>query len=49
MNDIPGKMVVDGLVLQTADGVRLLGSRCRGCDALYFPQVSNCPNPACHA
>lgn len=49
MNDTRSAMVVDGLLADTPDGPRLLGTRCRGCDTLYFPQASNCPNPTCHA
>ncbi len=39
--------VVDGLVEETPDGPQLIGSRCVGCDTLYFPQMSSCPNPRC--
>ncbi|MEZ5689196.1 MAG: OB-fold domain-containing protein [Caenibius sp.] len=39
--------VVDGLVEEGADGTHLLGSRCNGCNTLYFPQMASCPNPAC--
>ena len=42
-------MVVDGLVETGPDGARLIGSRCTGCDTLYFPQTVSCPNPACDA
>lgn len=41
-------MVVDGLVKHGPDGARLIGSRCAGCDTLYFPQRPICANPACH-
>jgi len=38
---------VSGLLRETADGPRLLGSRCRGCGAAYFPKDSVCHNPDC--
>lgn len=39
--------VADGLFRWGADGVDLVGSRCRGCGAHYFPQSLSCRNPAC--
>jgi uncharacterized OB-fold protein len=39
--------VVDGLFEDTADGPRLLGSRCAACRAAYFPRTAACRNPAC--
>ena len=41
--------VADGLFRWSADGVDLVGSRCRGCGARYFPQSLSCRNPACDA
>ena len=38
---------VEGLFSETADGPRLLGSKCRGCGAVYFPRDSVCHNPGC--
>ena len=38
---------VPGLFDETADGPRLLGSRCAGCGASYFPKDSVCHNPDC--
>ena len=40
-------LVADGLFELTEDGACLLGSRCRGCRALYFPQALSCRNPQC--
>jgi len=40
---------VDGLMAESADGVRLLGSRCGGCGATYFPKDGVCHNPDCDA
>lgn len=39
--------VVEGLFAETADGARLLGSRCAACDTPYFPRVDRCRNPEC--
>ena len=41
------KNVIEGLFAQTADGPRLLGSRCATCKAPYFPKSGICHNPAC--
>jgi uncharacterized OB-fold protein len=38
---------VEGLFAETDDGPRLLGSKCRGCGAAYFPRDSVCHNPDC--
>jgi len=38
---------VDGLLSETSDGPRLLGSKCGGCGASYFPRDSVCHNPEC--
>lgn len=40
-----GLPVVEGLFEQTADGARLIGSRCRTCGTLYFPQAIACRDP----
>ena len=40
-------MVADGLFEAGEDGARLIGSRCAGCDTLYFPQATSCRNPGC--
>ena len=45
---LPPILVADGLFEIVADGARLLGSRCTGCDATYFPQTLSCRNPACN-
>jgi uncharacterized OB-fold protein len=42
-----GTPVVEGLFEQTADGARLLGSRCSTCDTPYFPRSERCHNPGC--
>ena len=39
--------VTEGLFAQTAQGPRLLGSRCRSCEAPYFPRSPVCRNPGC--
>lgn len=39
--------VVEGLFAQTAEGPRLLGSRCRSCDTPYFPRSAACHHPDC--
>jgi uncharacterized OB-fold protein len=38
---------VEGLFAETDDGPRLLGSKCRGCGAAYFPKDTVCHNPDC--
>jgi uncharacterized OB-fold protein len=40
---------VEGLMTETADGLRLLGSKCGGCGATYFPRDNVCHNPDCDA
>ncbi len=42
-----GKPVVEGLFAETAEGARLLGSRCASCGTAYFPKGSICHNPSC--
>ena len=32
---------------ETPAGPRLLGSRCSGCDSVYFPRAATCRNPEC--
>lgn len=39
--------VVAGLFEQVEGGVRLIGSRCAGCQTVYFPAAVSCRNPAC--
>jgi uncharacterized OB-fold protein len=36
-----------GLFAETAEGPRLLGSRCTTCSTPYFPRASVCHNPDC--
>ena len=38
---------VEGLFAETANGPRLLGSRCVTCSAPYFPKSPVCHNPEC--
>jgi hypothetical protein len=38
---------VEGLFSETADGPRLLGSRCATCGSAYFPRAEGCHNPEC--
>ena len=42
------RLVADGL-FEVDGGARLIGSRCTGCGALYFPQALSCRNPGCDA
>lgn len=37
----------DGLFEVDEGGPRLIGSRCRSCATIYFPQALSCRNPAC--
>ena len=37
----------EGFFTWPADDPRLIGSRCLGCDAVFFPRGFRCPDPAC--
>lgn len=37
----------EGLFTETADGPRLIGSRCATCQSAYFPSAKSCHNPEC--
>lgn len=37
----------EGLFSETAEGPRLLGSKCATCGAAYFPKSAICHNPEC--
>jgi hypothetical protein len=39
--------VAEGLFAETAEGPRLIGSRCTTCSACYFPTSTICRNPEC--
>lgn len=39
--------MVEGAFADTAEGPRLLGSRCLSCATTYFPRSPVCRNPAC--
>ena len=39
--------VTEGLFAETAEGPRLLGSRCETCRTPYFPRSAMCHNPDC--
>ena len=41
--------VAEGLFAETAEGPRLLGSRCASCGTPYFPRAAVCHNPDCGA
>ena len=41
--------VAEGLFETIAGTTRLVGSRCGGCGAVYFPQAHGCRNPDCPA
>ncbi|MBW2697569.1 MAG: OB-fold domain-containing protein [Deltaproteobacteria bacterium] len=43
-NSIPA---AEGLFTETADGPRLVGSRCATCGSAYFPRAQACHNPEC--
>ncbi len=43
-NSIPA---AQGLFTETADGPRLVGSRCATCGSAYFPRAQACHNPEC--
>lgn len=39
--------VVDGLMAEGSEGVRLCASSCGGCGSVYFPRTVSCRNPDC--
>ena len=39
--------VAEALFTETADGPRLLGSKCASCGTPYFPRSAVCHNPEC--
>ena len=39
--------VAEGLFTETAEGPRLLGSKCASCATPYFPRTAVCHNPEC--
>lgn len=39
--------VTSDLFIATPDRVRLIGTTCQSCGALYFPKTASCRNPAC--
>jgi uncharacterized protein len=41
------RAVAEGLFEGMGSEARLLGSRCLGCGASYFPRSAGCRNPAC--
>ncbi len=43
-NTVP---VAEGLFTETADGPRLLGSKCASCGTPYFPRSAVCHSPDC--
>ncbi|WP_051471191.1 Zn-ribbon domain-containing OB-fold protein [Patulibacter minatonensis] len=45
--ETPGVPVAEDLFEQGADGVGLIGTRCAGCGAHYFPVSLSCRNPVC--
>jgi hypothetical protein len=47
MTDAGAIHAAKDLFLETADGPRLLGSRCATCSAPYFPASDACHNPDC--
>jgi len=40
--------VVPGLFEETAQGAKLLGSKCATCNTSYFPKAAICHNPQCN-
>ncbi len=47
MTDVKRIPIVDGVFAETADGPRLIGSRCTACAMLHFPRSPVCRNPKC--
>jgi uncharacterized protein len=47
MGDVARAPVIEGLFAETADGPRLLGSRCTACGTPYFPRSAHCHAPDC--
>lgn len=47
MDTIEQIPVADELFRWSDDGADLIGSRCRGCGAQYFPKSLSCRNPQC--
>ncbi len=47
MSDAKTVHGLDGFFVDTAEGPRLLGSRCATCDTAYFPRSPLCHNPDC--
>jgi len=47
MSDSGSIPAVEGLFTETADGPRLVGSRCASCQSPYFPSAEACHNPEC--
>lgn len=43
------KPIVEGVFTETADGPRLIGTRCRACGTPHFPRSPVCRNPACNS
>ena len=39
--------VVEDLFVDTDDGPRIIGNRCKKCGAISFPKLSYCQNPEC--
>lgn len=49
MDSVQSSFVVDGLMEDGPDGVRLCAARCGSCGSIYFPRPLNCRNPDCVA
>jgi len=43
---VAARFIADDLFAQSADGVRLVGSRCRECGTVTFPRQTGCPRCA---
>jgi hypothetical protein len=39
--------IVEGLLFLSGDKPRLIGSRCKSCNAYFFPKAFSCNNPKC--
>ena len=47
MSDAQRRPIVEGVFIETADGPRLLGTRCTTCGTPHFPRSPLCRNAQC--
>ena len=48
MSEVKRIPIVEGVFTETADGPRLIGSRCADCGTPQFPRSPVCRNPQCN-